>query len=100
MKKVLNYSSKEELYDLLVEFVHTLYFRYTNALLCLGFYCIIFQATLNSIVYVHCRHLLVSPKDRRVVVVESLLCPTLFRETLAKVFFRHFEVGHATETLS
>ncbi|XP_069684349.1 actin-related protein 10 [Periplaneta americana] len=65
VKKVLNYSSKEELYDLLVEFLHNLYFR----------------------------HLLVSPKDRRVVVVESLLCPTVFRETLAKVFFRHFEVS-------
>jgi actin-related protein 10 len=65
VKKVLYYSSKEDLYDLLVEFIHTLYFR----------------------------HLLVSPKDRRVVVVESLLCPTLFRETLAKVFFRHFEVS-------
>lgn len=65
VKKVLNYSSKEDLYALLVEFIHTLYFR----------------------------HLLVSPKDRRLVVVESLLCPTLFRETLAKVFFRHFEVS-------
>jgi actin-related protein 10 len=49
-------------------------------------------------VYIYFRHLLVSPKDRRLVVVESLLCPTLFRETLAKVFFRHFEVGYATET--
>nr|CAD7439363.1 unnamed protein product [Timema bartmani] len=38
------------------------------------------------------RHLLVSPKDRRVVIVESLLCPTLFRETLAKALFQHFEV--------
>ncbi|PSN40530.1 hypothetical protein C0J52_12264 [Blattella germanica] len=63
VKKVLSYSNEEELYDLLVEFIHNLYFR----------------------------HLLVSPKDRRVVVVESLLCPTVFRETLAKVFFRHFE---------
>nr|CAD7203404.1 unnamed protein product [Timema douglasi] len=33
-----------------------------------------------------------SPKDRRVVIVESLLCPTLFRETLAKALFQHFEV--------
>ncbi|XP_021913743.1 actin-related protein 10 isoform X2 [Zootermopsis nevadensis] len=65
VKKVLHYSSKEDLYDLLVEFIHNLYFR----------------------------HLLVSPKDRRVVIVESLLCPTLFRETLAKVLFRHFEVS-------
>nr|CAD7409623.1 unnamed protein product [Timema cristinae] len=33
-----------------------------------------------------------NPKDRRVVIVESLLCPTLFRETLAKALFQHFEV--------
>lgn len=65
VKKVLNYSSKGELYDLLVEFIHILYFR----------------------------HLLVSPKDRRVVIVESLLCPTAFRETLARALFRHFEVS-------
>ena len=33
-----------------------------------------------------------SPKDKRVVVVESLLCPTDFRECVARVLFRHFEV--------
>ncbi|KAK7504157.1 hypothetical protein BaRGS_00004461 [Batillaria attramentaria] len=39
------------------------------------------------------RYLLMSPKDKRVVVVESLLCPSEFRDCLAKVLFRHFEVG-------
>jgi len=39
------------------------------------------------------RHLLVTPRDRRVVVVESLLCPSDFRETLAQVLFKHYEVG-------
>lgn len=34
-----------------------------------------------------------SPKDRPVVVIESLLCPTIFRETLAKVLFCHYEVS-------
>lgn len=38
------------------------------------------------------RHALVNLKDRMVIVVESLLCPTIFRETLAKVLFCHFEV--------
>ncbi|KAJ9587595.1 hypothetical protein L9F63_018977, partial [Diploptera punctata] len=38
-------------------------------------------------------YLLVSPKDRRVVIVESLLSPTVFKETLAQVLFRHFEVS-------
>ena len=31
-------------------------------------------------------------RERRVVLVESILCPTKFRETLAKVLFVHFEV--------
>ncbi|XP_063216770.1 actin-related protein 10 [Bacillus rossius redtenbacheri] len=53
-----------DLYEFLVDFVHHLCFK----------------------------HLLVSPKDRKFIVVESLLCPTSFRETLAKVLFRHFEV--------
>nr|CAD7424226.1 unnamed protein product [Timema monikensis] len=39
-----------------------------------------------------CFQPLAGPKDRRVVIVESLLCPTLFRETLAKALFQHFEV--------
>lgn len=38
------------------------------------------------------RYVLVSPKERKVVIVESALCPTEIRETLAKVLFRHFEV--------
>ncbi|VDQ00089.1 unnamed protein product [Trichobilharzia regenti] len=38
------------------------------------------------------RHLLVNPKDRRVVVVESVLCPSSSRELLADILFNHFEV--------
>uniref|UniRef100_A0A8D2IMF5 Actin related protein 10 n=1 Tax=Varanus komodoensis TaxID=61221 RepID=A0A8D2IMF5_VARKO len=37
-------------------------------------------------------HLLVNPRDRRVVIVESVLCPSHFRETLTKVLFKYFEV--------
>ncbi|KAG1941777.1 actin-related protein [Pimephales promelas] len=63
--RVVQYNiNTEELYTILKEFVHLLYFR----------------------------HLLVNPRDRRVVVVESLLCPSHFRETLSRVFFKHFEV--------
>jgi len=54
----------EELCDIFHEFLHDIYFRY----------------------------LLVTPKDRRVVICESLLCPSVVRETLAKVLFKHFEV--------
>lgn len=45
---------------------------------------------------VFCRHLLVNPRDRRVVIIESILCPSHFRETLSRVFFKHFEVTELT----
>ncbi|XP_053615567.1 actin-related protein 10 [Plodia interpunctella] len=64
-KRVHEYKTPEELYDNLVQMLHLLYFR----------------------------HVLVNPKERKVVVVESLLTPTLFRETLAKVLFNHYEVS-------
>ncbi|CAH0402309.1 unnamed protein product [Chilo suppressalis] len=64
-KRVHDYHTAEELYDNLVHMLHLLYFR----------------------------HVLVNPKERKVVVVESLLTPTLFRETLAKVLFTHYEVS-------
>ena len=31
-------------------------------------------------------------RERRIVLVESILCPTEFREILARVLFLHFEV--------
>ncbi|CAH8448932.1 unnamed protein product [Schistosoma margrebowiei] len=47
---------------------------------------------LTTFLYnIYYRHLLVNPKDRRVVVVESVLCPSSFREVLADVLFNHFE---------
>lgn len=39
------------------------------------------------------RHLLVNPRDRRVVIIESVLCPSHFRDTLTRVLFKHFEVN-------
>lgn len=65
IQRVFDAVTFDEKYDLLVEFIHTLYFR----------------------------HLLVSPKDRRVIIVESVLCPTTLRNMLAKIFFMHFEVS-------
>ncbi|XP_066280528.1 actin-related protein 10-like [Branchiostoma lanceolatum] len=57
-------TNQDELFAVLVEFLHQMYFRY----------------------------LLINPRDRRVLIAESVLVPTSFRDTLAKVFFRHFEV--------
>lgn len=37
--------------------------------------------------------MLVNPKERKVVLIESVLCPTEVREIFAKVLFRHFEVS-------
>lgn len=64
VKQLWTFKDKEELFEMLKDFLHILYFRY----------------------------LVVNPKDRRLVIVESVLCPTIFRETLAKVLFHHFEV--------
>lgn len=61
---VFETQDKEELRHRLVDFIHKLYFK----------------------------HLLVNPKDRRVVVVENLLTPSNTRNILAKVLFRHYEV--------
>lgn len=48
-----------------------------------------------------CRHLLVNPKERRVVIVESILSSTTnFRNTLAKVLFQHFEVSFSPSCAS
>ncbi|KAH7940984.1 hypothetical protein HPB49_008656 [Dermacentor silvarum] len=63
MQPIWNYWAQDDLTTMLKEFMYTLYFR----------------------------HLSVNPKDRRVVVVESVLCPTLFRNTVAQVLFEHFE---------
>ncbi|KAL5008860.1 hypothetical protein ScPMuIL_014441 [Solemya velum] len=63
--KLWDFNNEEELYENLKEFLFMIYFR----------------------------HLLVNPKDRRMVISESLLCPSKFRDTLARVLFRHFEVG-------
>lgn len=61
------FDSKDDqhFYDMVVSFIEEIFFKYV----------------------------LVSPKDRRVVVVESVFCPTLVRDTLARVLFRHFEVA-------
>ncbi|XP_066581610.1 actin-related protein 10 [Prorops nasuta] len=64
-RNIHSYTNAEDLYQLLVEFFHILFFR----------------------------QVMVSPKDSRVLILESLLSPTQFRDTLAKVLFQHFEIG-------
>lgn len=52
--------------------------------------------TSQFLFYASClffRHLLVNPRDRRVVIIESVLCPSHFRDTLTRVLFKHFEVS-------
>lgn len=39
------------------------------------------------------RYILVSPKDKKIVLVESILCPTVIRETLARALYTNFEVN-------
>ncbi|XP_062595456.1 protein phosphatase 1 regulatory subunit 37-like [Saccostrea cucullata] len=65
IEKLWEFDTTDQLYENLKDFLFNLYFR----------------------------HLLVNAKDRRVVICESILCPSAFRETLAKVLFKHFEVS-------
>lgn len=64
-KSLFNYSNQLQFYDQVVDFIQTLFFK----------------------------HLLVNPKERKVVIVESVLCPTEVRDVFAKVLFRHFEIS-------
>lgn len=64
-KSLFSYKTHLELYDQVVEFIQMMFFK----------------------------HLLVNPKERKVILVESVLCPTEIREVFAKVLFRHFEVS-------
>ncbi|EFN84875.1 actin-related protein 10 [Harpegnathos saltator] len=65
IRRIIDHTDVEDLYQLLVEFLHLLFFKYV----------------------------VVSPKDTRIMILESPLAATRFRDTLAKVMFRHFEVG-------
>jgi len=64
-KSLYSLGTATALYSALTDFIHQLYFNW----------------------------LLVNPKDRRVLVIENVLGPSLFRDTLAKVLFRHYEVS-------
>ena len=59
-----NEAKESELYETFREFLHMIYFKY----------------------------LLVNPKERKVVISESILAPNKLRKTLAKVLFTHFDV--------
>lgn len=61
---MFNYTDDAEFYSQSVRFFESLFFKY----------------------------ILVNPKDRKVVMVESVLCPSKIRETFAKILFCHFEV--------
>lgn len=50
------------------------------------------QFLVNLLHELYYRHLLVNPKDRRVVIIESVLSLTSFRTLLADLLFNHFEV--------
>lgn len=65
IRRIVDYKDVEDLYQLLVDFFHLLFFKYV----------------------------VISPKDARILLLESPLAVASFRDTLAKVMFRHFEVG-------
>ncbi|XP_025423025.1 actin-related protein 10 [Sipha flava] len=50
-------------------------------------------ALTNFIHILFYKHALIAPKDKKVIIVESLLSPTKFKEILAKVLFITYEVA-------
>ncbi|KAK6633077.1 hypothetical protein RUM43_012820 [Polyplax serrata] len=66
VKSIFQYETNDELYNNLVAFFHYLYFK----------------------------RILLSPKDTKVIIVESLLAPVQFRETLANVLFCHMQISY------
>ena len=50
------------------------------------------DAIINFVHKLYFQHLLVNPKDRRVVLVDALLGPIRTKEVLSDVLFKHFEV--------
>ncbi|XP_067636778.1 actin-related protein 10 [Eurosta solidaginis] len=64
-KNVLEYKNANDLYDQLVDFLQMIFFK----------------------------HLLVIPKERKIVIVENVVGQTIIRETLARALFRHYEVS-------
>lgn len=42
---------------------------------------------------VYFKYAVSSPKDRPIVIVESLFCPIIFRKNVAKVLFKHYGVS-------
>ncbi|EZA62553.1 hypothetical protein DMN91_005642 [Ooceraea biroi] len=65
VRKIIDHTDVQDLYQLLVEFLHLLFFK----------------------------HVVISPKDARILLLESPLAVTSFRDTLTRVLFKHFEVG-------
>lgn len=54
---------------------------------------LLFDALKRFIEGLYFKFLAVNPRDRKVLVVESVLSTKLFRSTLARVLFKHFDVS-------
>lgn len=88
--RVFEYEDTNQLRINLVDFIHMLFFKCVKKITHLRMF-----AGINislSCDFFFCRYALVHPKEKRIVIVESLLCPSQIRDTLASVLFDHFEV--------
>lgn len=54
----------------------------------------LYEALKSFVEMMYFRYLAINPKDRKVVICESPFCSSLFRKTLIKVFFEHFDVSY------
>jgi len=52
----------------------------------------LYEALKSFVEMMYFRYLAINPKDRKVIICESPFYSTLFRNTLIRVFFKHFDV--------
>lgn len=60
----------------------------------------LYEALKSFVEMIYFRYLAINPKDRKVIICESLFYSTMFRSTLIRVFFGHFDVSFAVKLLT
>lgn len=53
----------------------------------------LYEALKSFVEMMYFRYLAINPKDRKAIICESPFYSTVFRNTLVKVFFEHFDVS-------
>ena len=60
----------------------------------------LYEALKSFVEMMYFRYLAINPKDRKVIICESLFYSTMFRNTLIRVFFSHFDVSSCARLIA